>query len=186
MKDIKTLQQAIQYLADFDNCRQFMITVRWADGIVRCPYCGSEKLTYLAKARLYRCYGDHAKQKFSLKVGTVFEATSPISLDKWLLAVGMRSIAEMAFPLNEIHRAIGVTQKSAWFTLHIVAMKNLFVKIGGGMSEVEVDETFIGGKARNMHKDVKKRRITTRGHGNSANDKVLVMGMVERGGHVPT
>ena len=188
MKDIKTLQQAIQYFADFDNCRQFMISVRWADGIVRCPYCGSEKLTYLAKARLYRCYGDHAKQKFSLKVGTVFE-DSPISLDKWLLAVWMLVNCRNGVSSYEIHRAIGVTQKSAWFMLHRIRLamqQNSFVKIGGGMSEVEVDETFIGGKARNMHKDVKKRRITTRGHGNSANDKVLVMGMVERGGHVRT
>src|SRR5690348_14724578 len=84
----KTLQQTIVHFSDFENCRQFMIALRWSDGIVRCPSCGSDKLTYLAKARLYRCYGDHPKQKFSLKVGTIFE-DSPIPLEKWLPAVWM-------------------------------------------------------------------------------------------------
>jgi len=82
----KTLQQAIQFFSDYENCRKFMADVRWLDGVVRCPYCQSEKVTYLATARLYRCYGKHSKQKFSLKIGTVFE-DSPIGLEKWLPAV---------------------------------------------------------------------------------------------------
>src|ERR1039457_4084758 len=86
MESPKTLQEAIQFFGDFENCRQFMIAVRWADGKVRCPQCDSEKVTYLGKARVYRCYGDHPKQKFSLKIGTVFE-DSPIPLEKWLPAV---------------------------------------------------------------------------------------------------
>jgi transposase-like protein len=187
MDSPQTLQQAIQFFGDYENCRSFMIAVRWPDGKVLCPHCGSDKVGYLEKARVYRCYGDHKKQKFSLKVGTVFE-DSPIALDKWLLAVWMLVNCRNGVSSYEIHRAIGVTQKSAWFMLHRIrlAMKqNSFVKLGGGMSEVEVDETFIGGKARNMHKDVKARRITTR-HGNNAKDKVLVMGMLERGGHVRT
>jgi transposase-like protein len=186
MKDIKTLQQAIQYFSDFDHCREFMIAVRWPDGKVRCPYCNTEKLTYLEKARLYRCYGDHPKQKFSLKVGTIFE-DSPISLEKWLLAVWMLVNCRNGVSSYEIHRAIGVTQKSAWFMLHRIRLamqQNSFVKLGGGMSEVEVDETFIGGKSRNMHKSVRDRRI--KGMGPNHQDKVMVMGMVERGGHVRT
>lgn len=187
MDSPKTLQQAIQYFGEYENCRSFMIAVRWPDGKVLCPHCGSDKVGYLEKARVYRCYGDHKKQKFSLKVGTVFE-DSPIALDKWLLAVWMLVNCRNGVSSYEIHRAIGVTQKSAWFMLHRIRLamqQNSFVKIGGGMSEVEVDETFIGGKARNMHKNVKARRITTR-HGNNAKDKVLVMGMLERGGHVRT
>ena len=82
----KTLQQAIQFFSDFDNCRRFMISVRWEDGVVRCPVCDSDKVTYLANAKVYRCYGDHPKQKFSLKVGTIFE-DSPLPLEKWLPAV---------------------------------------------------------------------------------------------------
>src|SRR5215471_18184193 len=180
MKDLKTLQQAIQHLSDYDNCREFMIAVRWSDGKVRCPYCGSEKVTYLEKARLYRCYGDHAKQKFSLKVGTVFE-DSPIPLEKWLPAVWLLVSCKNGISSYEIHRALGVTQKSAWFMLHrirLAVQSKSFVKLGGSGKEIEVDETFIGGKARNMHKSVKARRITGQGHNNV--DKVIVMGVLDR------
>jgi transposase-like protein len=182
----KTLQQAIQYFAEFENCRQFMIAVRWSDGKVRCPYCDSEKVTFLEKARLYRCYGDHPKQKFSLKVGTVFE-DSPIPLEKWLPAVWMLVNCRNGVSSYEIHRALGVTQKSAWFMLHRVRLAmqtGSFRKLGGSGTEIEADETFIGGKARNMHKDVKARRIT--GMGQGAKDKLIVMGILERGGHVRT
>jgi transposase-like protein len=182
----KTLQQAIQYFAEFENCRQFMIAVRWSDGKVRCPYCDSEKVTFLEKARLYRCYGDHPKQKFSLKVGTVFE-DSPIPLEKWLPAVWMLVNCRNGVSSYEIHRALGVTQKSAWFMLHRVRLAmqtGSFRKLGGSGTETEADETFIGGKARNMHKDVKARRIT--GMGQGAKDKLIVMGILERGGHVRT
>jgi len=182
METPKTLQAAIQHFSDYDNCREFMIGVRWLDGKVRCPHCNSEKVTYLAKARLYRCYEDHPKQKFSLKVGTVFE-DSPIPLEKWLPAVWLVVNCKNGISSYELHRALGVTQKSAWFMLHrirLAVQSKSFVKIGGPGSEVEVDETFIGGKARNMHKD---RRIKTKvREGNWG--KAIVMGMLERGGHV--
>jgi transposase-like protein len=153
MKVPKTLQEAIQYFADFDNCREFMIAVRWPDAKVRCPYCDSEKVTYLEKARLYRCYGDHAKQKFSLKVGTVFE-DSPIALEKWLPAVWMLVNCRNGVSSYEIHRAIGVTQKSAWFMLHrirLAVQSGSFRKLGGPGSEIESDETFVGGRSKYMH-----------------------------------
>jgi transposase-like protein len=189
MESPKTLQQAIQHFGDFENCRQFMIAVRWPDGKVRCPYCDSEKVTYLANARLYRCYGDHPKQKFSLKVGTVFE-DSPIALEKWLPAVWLVVNCKNGISSYELHRALGVTQKSAWFMLHRIRLamqSKSFVKMGGPGSggpgsECEVDETFIGGKARNMHKSVRDRRIT--GRGKSAKDKAIVMGILQRGGQV--
>src|SRR5437660_846761 len=184
MESPKTLQRAIQFFGDFENCRQFMIAVRWPDGKVRCPYCDSEKVTYLANARLYRCYGDHPKQKFSLKVGTVFE-DSPIALEKWLPAVWLVVNCKNGISSYELHRALGVTQKSAWFMLHRIRLamqSKSFVKFGGPGSEVEVDETYIGGKARNMHKDVKQRRIT----GRLQDDKSTVMGFLERGSMVRT
>lgn len=180
MKEIKTLQQAIQHFADYENCREFMIAVRWPDGKVRCPQCQSEKVTYLAKARVYRCYGDHPKQKFSLKVGTVFE-DSAIGLDKWLPASWLICNCKNGISSYELHRALGVTQKTAWFMLHRIRLamqSNSFVKLGGGGKEVEVDETFIGGKARNMHKSVKARRITGQGH--NVDDKVIVWGALDR------
>jgi transposase-like protein len=178
MKEIKTLIEAIQFFSDYENCRQFMISVRWADGIVRCPQCGSERVTYLANARVYRCYEDHPRQKFSLKVGTVFE-DSPIPLEKWLPAMWLLVNCKNGVSSYEIHRDLGVTQKSAWFMLHrirLAVQSNSFVKMGGD-APVEVDETFIGGKARNMHMDVKKRRIT----GTGPIDKSAVMGVLQRG-----
>ncbi|HEY6465889.1 MAG TPA: IS1595 family transposase [Candidatus Acidoferrales bacterium] len=178
----KTLQQAIQHFSSFDNCREFMISVRWPDGKVHCPYCGAEKVTYLENARLYRCYGDHPKQKFSLKVGTIFE-DSPIPLEKWLPAVWLIVNAKNGISSYEIHRSLGVTQKSAWFMMHRVRLAmqaKSFAKLGGKGMEVEVDETFIGGKARNMHRSVHRRRIVQGG----PHDKTIVMGVLERGGEV--
>jgi transposase-like protein len=117
----KTLQQAIQHFADFENCRKFMIAIRWDDGIVRCPICGSERVTYLENARLYKCNAKHPRQKFSLKVGTVFE-DSPISLEKWLPAMWLLSNCKNGISSYELARAIGITQKSAWFMLHRIRL----------------------------------------------------------------
>jgi len=186
MESPKTLQQAIQFFIEFENCRQFMIAVRWLDGKVRCPYCDSEKVTYLEKARLYRCYGDHPKQKFSLKIGTVFE-DSPIPLDKWLPAVWMLVNCRNGVSSYEIHRALGVTQKSAWFMLHrirLAVQSGSFRKLGGPGNEVEADEAFVGGKAQNMHG---KRRAALRNARNSCLHgdtrligKAAVMGVLDR------
>jgi transposase-like protein len=182
MKDPKTLQQAIQFFSDFDNCREFMIAVRWPDGKVRCPQCNAEKVTYLEKARLYRCYGDHAKQKFSLKVGTIFE-DSPIPLEKWLPAVWLLVSCKNGISSYEIHRALGITQKSAWFMLHrirLAVQSGSFVKLGGSGSHVEVDETYIGGKARFMHKS-KRARASAPGFAKGMSNKAIVAGFFERG-----
>src|ERR1022692_5290186 len=183
MESPKTLQETIQFFSDYDNCRKFMAFVRWMDGVVHCPRCNSTKVTYLEKARVYRCYGDHPKQKFSLKVGTVFE-DSPIPLEKWLPAVWMIVNDKNGISSWELHRALGVTQKTAWFMLHRIrlAMQDQHqVKIGGGGAPVEVDETFIGGKARNMHRE-KRIRFAPQMQGGKG--KAVVMGMLERGGKV--
>ena len=186
MRTPTTLQEAIQYFADFGNCRQFMISVRWQDGKVRCPYCGSEKVTYLEKARLYRCYSDHPKQKFSLKIGTVFE-DSPIPLEKWLPGVWMLVNCRNGNSSYEIHRALGVTQKSAWFMLHRIRLamqSGSFAKFGGPGNEVDADEAFIGGKAKNMHGDRRAKMRAARDanlHGDSRLiGKSAVMGILNR------
>ena len=182
MDSPKTLQEAIIYFADYDNCRRFLIDLRWADGQVRCPRCGSEKVAYLETARLYKCYGKHEKAKFSLKVGTIFE-DSALGLEKWLPAMWLVVNAKNGISSMEISRSLGVSQKSAWHMAHRIRFalhQGSFDSMLSG--EVEADETFIGGKARNMHVSKRERRIT----GTGGKDKTAVMGLLQRGGKVRT
>jgi transposase-like protein len=182
----KTLQQAIQHFSDEKNCREFMISMRWPDGNVRCPRCGSEKVTWLENAKLYFCAVKHPKQKFSLKVGTIFE-DSPIRLEKWLPAMWLLCNAKNGISSYEIHRALGVTQKTAWFMLHRIrlAMKNKsLLKLGYQGGPVEMDETFVGGKLKNMHKAKKPKGTGYSGRPVGAMAKTIVVGMLERKGRV--
>jgi transposase-like protein len=175
----QTLLEAVVHFADFDNCQAFMIKLRWPDSKVKCPRCGSEDVAYLPNARVFKCHQKHERQKFSLKVGTIFE-DSPLSLDKWLPVMWMLVNCKNGVSSWEIHRAIGVTQKTAWFMLQRgrLAMQG---DNGGKLDgEVEVDETFIGGKARNMHKGEREKRIKARG----PFGKAVVMAVLERHGEV--
>jgi transposase-like protein len=177
----KTLLEAVKFFSDYENCRKFMVTLRWPDGVVHCPFCGETHVVYLENARVWKCYGKHERAKFSLKVGTIFE-DSAVPLEKWLPVVWMIANCKNGISSYEVARAIGVTQKTAWFMLHRIrkAMQSqTFLKLTG---EVEVDETFIGGKARNMHVAQRQRRIT----GTGGKDKTVVMGILERGGEVRT
>src|SRR5476651_1358550 len=153
----KTLQEAAVYFADADNCLAEIVRLRWPDGIVKCPTCGSDKVSFLTTRRLWKCANDHPKRQFSAKVGSIME-DSAVGLDKWLLAMWLIPNAKNGISSYELSRSIGVGQKAAWFMLHRIrlAMQN---DNGGGKlaGEIEVDESFIGGKARNMHKDRKKR-----------------------------
>ncbi len=174
----KTLQQAILHFADPDNCLKFMVARRWPNG-VECPNCGSKEVLFISTRRMWECKTKHPRRQFSVKVGTIFE-DSPIGLDKWLAAVWMIANCKNGVSSYEIHRALGVTQKTAWFMLHRIRLAmqtRSFGKMGG---EVEADETFIGGKARNMHLNKRKRRIT----GTGGKDKTAVLGILERGGNV--
>src|SRR5271157_2544425 len=159
MESPKSLQEAIQIFSEFENCREFMASLRWPDGKPICPRCGSDKVGYLDKARVYVCYAGHKQAKFSLKVGTIFE-DSPIPLEKWLPAVWLLVNAKNGISSWELHRSLGVTQKTAWFMLHRIraALKTggFVTKLGSDGGPVEVDETFVGGKVINMHKS---RRI---------------------------
>jgi transposase-like protein len=182
METPQTLQEAIQYFTDFENCRQFMLAVRWPDGKVACPHCHSAKVTYLQAARVYKCYGGHPKPKFSLKVGTVFE-DSPIPLEKWLPAVWLLVNCKNGISSYEVGRDLGVTQKSAWFMLHRIrlAMKSggllTNAKLGGEGCEVEVDESFVGGKLKNMHRERRARFAAESGHAGGVTGKTVVQGI---------
>ena len=136
-----TLQQAIQFFSNYENCKAYMVAKRWANGVT-CPVCGSSKVTYLENARLWKCYGKHEKPKFSLKTGTIFE-DSPLGLDKWLPVMWMLANCKNGVSSYEISRALGVTQKTAWFMLQRGRLAMQDSVTGGKLSgEVEVDETF--------------------------------------------
>jgi transposase-like protein len=170
-----SLQEAIVYFSNPDNCIDYIAVRRWPNGVV-CPGCGATKVSFNANRRTWKCGSHHPKREFSVKVGTIYE-DSPISLDKWLTATWMLTNCKNGVSSYEIARDVKVTQKSAWFMLQRIrlAMQDDFFgsKVGG---EVEVDETFIGGKARNMHVSERKRRIT----GTGGKDKTAVMGIYER------
>jgi transposase-like protein len=181
MKEPESLQEAILYFADMDNCIAYLSARRWPDVRVVCPNCGSESVSaFNSKRKTWKCAVHHPKREFSVKVGTLFEE-SPIGLDKWLTATWLLSNCKNGISSYEIGRDLKVSQKTAWFMLHRIRMSLQDEFFGSKLNgEVEVDETFIGGKARNMHVSERKRRIT----GTGTKDKTAVMGILERGGKV--
>lgn len=178
----KTLLDAIRYFTDYQNCHDTVSAMRWPDGRVICPRCQSDRITYMASVRRWKCYAKHkadaagkvAPQQFSLKVGTIFE-DSPIGLEKWLPALWLLTNCKNGISSYEVARALGVTQKTAWFMLSRLrhALKDESTDMMNG--EVEADETYIGGRVTNMHADKRERFKGSRWAG-----KVAVMGLLER------
>lgn len=177
----QSLQDATVYFSNPDNCIAYLSTRRWPDGKLVCPGCGSDSVSFNAKRRTWKCASHHAKREFSIKVGTIME-DSPIGLDKWLMTMWLVTNCKNGVSSYEVARDVKVTQKSAWFMLHRIRLAMQDDNKGQLCGEVEADETFIGGKARNMHKNVHERRIT--GQGQSFRDKAVVMGVLERDGRV--
>jgi transposase-like protein len=177
-KQPTNLVEAIRYFSDLDVCTDFVAKLRWPTGPI-CPRCGSIEYSYLSTRRVWKCKA--CKKQYSVKVGTVFEA-SPLGLDKWLPAVWLAANSKNGISSHELARSLGVTQKSAWFMLHRIRLAmqaQSLLKLSG---EVEVDETYIGGKARNMHAVERKRKGITKGR--TVGHQVPVLGMIERGGRV--
>jgi transposase-like protein len=173
--DPKTLQEAIVYFSDPKNCVEYIVARRWPNGVV-CLTCGNDKVSFLKNQNKWQCSTRHPKRQFSIKTGTIFE-DSPLPLDKWLTAMWLLVTCKNGISSYEVSRDLGIAQKSAWHMMHRVRLAvqdGSFEKLAG---HVEVDETFIGGKARNMHIEKRKRRIT----GTGGKDKTAVMGILERG-----
>jgi transposase-like protein len=178
-KQPKTLRDAVRYFADEQICVDTIAKLRWPDGPV-CPKCGNKDHYYLASQLRWKC--KECYKQFSVKVGTIFE-DSPIALDKWLIALWMLVNCKNGISSYEVGRDLGITQKSAWFVLHrlrLALQTGSMEKLGGHGKHIEADETFIGGAARFMHPERRKRMITERG----VKDKTAVMGILERGGEV--
>ena len=170
--------EAIRFFSDPATCVMYLAERRWPDGPV-CPKCGGKQHSYLSTRLLWKCR--ECKKQFSVKVGTIFE-DSPLGLDKWLPAVWLLTSSRTGVSSMELHRSIGVTQKTAWFMAHRIRLALQAGSFNKAAGRVEVDETFIGQKARNMPKNVKARKIT----GTGGKDKTMVVGVLERGGTVRT
>jgi transposase-like protein len=170
-----TLREAIIYFADLDTSLNFVVALRWPDG-VRCVHCGAAAPMFLATRRIWKCR--ECRKQFSVKIGTIFE-DSPLGLDKWLPALWLLANAKNGISSYEVARTLGVTQKTAWFMLGRIRLamqtKSFAKQVGGKGGEVEADETFIGGASRFMHES-KRARLT----GTGAVDKVAVLGLLER------
>jgi transposase-like protein len=174
----KTLQEAILYFADADNCLSYLSVRRWPNGVI-CPTCGRTDARFLANQRKWQCKSVHHHRQFSIKVGTIFE-DSPIGLDKWLTAVWMLVNCKNGISSYEIERDIHVTQKTAWFMNHRIRLALQNKSFDKLKNDVEADETFIGGLARNMHAGKRKEKIVGAGPAG----KVAVMGLLQRHGEV--
>jgi transposase-like protein len=184
LSEIRTLQQAIRHFSDDQVCIDTVASLRWSGGKPTCPACGHQEHYYLATQKRWKC--KECSKQFSVKLGTIFE-DSPITLDKWLVALWMLVNCRNGISSYEVSRDLGITQKSAWFVLHrlrLAMREGIIKKIGGSGSPVEADETFIGGKTKNMHK---RRKDALQRAQNSALSgdtrligKTAVMGLFDR------
>ena len=172
-----TLIDAVRYFADPANCREYLVSRRWPNGVT-CPVCGSTNVYFDTSRNGWECKTRHPKRKFTLKTGTIFE-DSPLGFDKWLPVVWMVANCKNGISSHEVARAIGVTQKTAWFMLQRIRLAMQDDPTDKFSGHIEADETFIGGRARFMHKGRKARALKGRESGVAG--KIAVAGLLERG-----
>src|ERR1017187_7817497 len=168
-----TLMEAIQYFSNPLTCIQFFAGLRWENGEAQCPRCQSKRVSFLTTRLMWKCLD--CKKQFSVKVGTIFE-DSAVGLDKWLCAMWMLANCKNGVSSYEVARALEVTQKTAWFMLQRIRYAMHHGTINKMTGTVEADETFIGGKARFMHKSKREAKITGRG----PEGKAIVFGLLDR------
>jgi transposase-like protein len=174
LDNVKSLQQAVIYFSDEDRAFDFVVKMRWPNGVT-CPHCGHHKVGFISTRRIFKCKNKECRKQFSIKSGTIME-DSPLGLDKWLIATWLIVNAKNGVSSCEIARSLNITQKSAWFLMHRIRLAmqtGTFTKLDNA---VEADETFVGGKARNMHKSKCEAKIKGRG----ASGKTIVLGALER------
>lgn len=177
-----SLIEAIRLYSNPQTCIDVVAQMRWADGKPVCPKCdtaeGERKHYWLATQKRWKCYS--CLKQFSVKVGTIFE-DSPIGLDKWLTALWLLVNCKNGVSSYEIARDVQVTQKSAWFMLQrlrFILKDPTPMKMGGSGTPVQMDEAFIGGKPKNMHRS---RRLKLKLGENGYAEKTAIFGMLETG-----
>jgi hypothetical protein len=172
----KTLQEAILYFADPKHCREYLVARRWPNGVI-CPRCGSDKVAFMEKYNRWQCNSKtHANRQFTSKTGTIFE-DSPLGLDKWLAAMWLLTNCKNGISSYEVSRDLDISQKSAWHMMHRIRLAMQDDLTGGTLSgEIEIDETFIGGKARNMHR-IRRNKVNMQANNKG---KTLVLGILQR------
>ena len=171
----ETLQETIVFFADEQRAFEFVRSIRWENGEATCPRCDSKESYFLASRRMWKCKG--CSHKYGVRFGTIFQ-DSPLPLGKWMTAFWLLTNAKNGISSYEIHRALGVTQKTGWFMLgriRLAIQNGSIVKMTG---TIEADETYVGGRAEFMHKNVKRRRGITQGNGWYA--KTAVVGLLQR------
>lgn len=179
----KTLQEAIVFFSDDLLCVQFVATLRWADGEPVCVHCGHKGAGFISTRRIFKCKNKECRKQFSVKVGTIFE-DSPISLGQWLTAIWMIANCKNGISSYEIHRNIGITQKSAWFVLHRIRTAMTVGSIEIMKGTIESDETWVGGDMKNMHIEKRSRHRRAGKRRVTKEHKTCVFGLVQRGGKV--
>jgi transposase-like protein len=183
MPEPKTLQEAIVYFADANRAFEYAKKLRWPDGNVVCPHCSAAKNSFVKTRRLWFCYA--CKKQFTIKVKTIME-DSPIALDKWMVAFWLLANAKNGISSHELGRSLGVTQTTAWFMLQRIrqVMRGRkwggTSKLGGPENTVEADETFVGGKVRNMHRSRRVKLAAEEGYAGGTTGKTIVQGILDR------
>jgi transposase-like protein len=169
-----TLIEAVRYFSDGAACAEYMRQIKWPEGAVTCPSCASDKVGRIETRNKYKCRD--CKRQFTDKVDTIFE-DSPLPLSSWFVAVWQIANCKNGVSSLELSRALGVTQKTAWFILHRIRLAMRVGTFRKMRDTVESDETFIGGRAENMHAKKREKRIQGRG----PVGKAIVHGLLERG-----
>jgi transposase-like protein len=170
-----TLQEAIAYFSDPQHTFDFSVAMRWPKGQIECPRCASTQHSFIKTRRIWFCKG--CKKQFTVKVGTIFE-DSPLGMDKWMIAVWLISNCKNGVSSYEIASALGITQKSAWHMMHRIRRAMQDGSFRNMSGEIEADETFVGGLARNMHAS-RRNKLFRDG---TLDTKTIVMGLLERHG----
>ncbi len=174
MQQFNSLLEMMEVFPDEQSCIDHFRAIRWANGAY-CPHCGSDRIYDFSDQRTHKC-GD-CRQRFSIKVGTIFEDTK-LPLRKWFIAIWLITSHKKGIASTQLAKDLKITQKSAWFVLHRLRYAARTQSFNAPLEgDIEVDETYVGGKGKNKHADKKSGK-------RGGADKTPVIGAVSRQGDV--